>query len=339
MASAAATPPPARAETPPNSSGGDGAAASATQPAKVVLCPGHSRPVVDVRYRVAHDGLCLLVSAAHDQKPMLRWADTGDWIGTYRGHQGAVWSASLDERGERVATGSADFSAKLWDATSGRELASLPHAHVVKTVDFSGGERLLTGGLEKRAFVYDLGAQPARVAALVHPDGVQKAVWASALGRDAVVTGATDGALRLWDVRASTDAPQLAVSLRGEGVAAAAAGKRAPVADVEVHPDGTVVAVCGKRVSLLDARASLAAKRRLDVKFDAEAASLSPDGTRVAAGGSDLWLHVLDAETGAETGTHKGHHGPIFCVRFDPASGGKRCATGSEDGTVRLWVV
>lgn len=92
-----------------------------------------------------------------DGKPMLRHGETGDWIGTFEGHKGAVWGVALSQDASKAASGAADFAAKVWDAAAGEEIHSFQHQHIVKCVAFSpDGSYLATGSNEKLLKIFDL---------------------------------------------------------------------------------------------------------------------------------------------------------------------------------------
>ncbi len=76
-----------------------------------LVAPGHTRPVTHLSFSsLQDDGTYVLISSCKDGNPMLReW--TGDWIGTFLGHKGAVWSSKLSPDTSRAASGSADFTA------------------------------------------------------------------------------------------------------------------------------------------------------------------------------------------------------------------------------------
>lgn len=146
-----------------------------------IVCPGHTRPLAELQFTSVTDvdpttaadeaggtPRTFLISACHDKCPMMRDGTTGDWIGTWQGHKGAVWSCRLDSKAYLAATASGDFSAKVWDAITGKELMAFPHKHIVKTVDFSPDSKCLaTGGHEGLLRIFDLAnpqAQPLTMA-------------------------------------------------------------------------------------------------------------------------------------------------------------------------------
>lgn len=76
-----------------------------------LVAPGHTRPVTHLSFSSLQvDKSYLLISSCKDGNPMLReW--TGDWIGTFIGHKGAVWSSKISTNTSIAASGSADFTA------------------------------------------------------------------------------------------------------------------------------------------------------------------------------------------------------------------------------------
>lgn len=294
---------------------------SASAPRQTPLtCSGHTRPVVDLAFSPLTPDGYFLVSACKDGKPMLRQGETGDWLGTFDGHKGAVWGATLDKPAMRVATGSADFTAKVWNALSGEETHSFAHPHIVKTVDFSpDGTRLLTSCNDKmlRVFTIDKPGDPVLfkghessiAAAIFSPDGTR------------VMSGGDDKVLRVWN--AATGEQTSTVSLSGN------------VTDIVFSADGKYLTVThGKTVTHLDGE-TLAVVHTYATSCPVFTSAIHPGNDMFVWGGEDNYIHVCDFATGAQREEYKGHFGPVHCIRFSPD--GELYASGSEDGTVRLW--
>ena len=293
------------------------------------VCPGHNRPVVGVHYQYA-DNQLYLISAALDSKPMLRNGTTGDWIGTFSGHKGAVWSSKLNADATRAATGSGDFTAKIWDAVDGSELASLKHKHIVKSVEFNADStQLLTGARDKFLRVFDLSNNPtektAPSAAYLHPEGVTAVAWTN--DAHLIISGCDDGVLRTWDLR--TD-KVVASHLLNEG---------AGVADLERSRDGSMLTVAaGKQVIFLNAQKSQEMEiiKTHTCKLNVKSVSLHADKKSFLTAGTDLWVYEYDYDTLKELDVKKGHHGPVHCAKY-ACDDSNSFASGSDDATLRIW--
>ena len=49
-------------------------------------------------------------------------------------------------------------------------------------------------------------------------------------------------------------------------------------------------------------------------------AALSPQGTEIAAGGSDSCIHAIDPKSGVEMGVYRGHNDEVSAVAYHPTA-------------------
>ncbi|KAI9793565.1 MAG: hypothetical protein M1816_007998 [Peltula sp. TS41687] len=293
---------------------------------------------------------------------MLRDGITGDWIGTFIGHKGAVWQARVSCDAALAATGSADFTAKVWDTHTGENLHTLQHSHIVRAVAFPSQPRpaiLATGGAEKKLRIYDLSRATSTSAATspsppngringahktldssssptpsyeigpgTHTGTIKSIVWGS--DPNVLITASDDKQLRWFDLRARSVIDTFELG----GVV----GSCEMSANYSPNGDSPVLSIAaGKSVYFFNGQLGTRELfKTIKTPYDIASVALHSENRQFVTGGSgDTWVRRWDYDEGKELEVSKGHHGPIWSVSFSP--NGKLYATGSEDGTIKLW--
>jgi len=92
----------------------------------------------------------LLFSVAKDQHVCAWFSHNGERLGTYKGHQGAIWTVDVTPDSSMIASGSADNTIRLWEVKTGRLLKTWEFPTAVKRVEFNEEGTQLLGVTEKR---------------------------------------------------------------------------------------------------------------------------------------------------------------------------------------------
>ncbi len=129
---------------------------------------------------------------------------------TLIGHRSEVISVSWSPERTRLATGSIDGTAKVWDSADGHELLTLRgHAGSVLFVSWSpDGTRLATGSMDGTAKVWDAADGRELLTLKGHSDLVSSVAWSPDGTR--LATGNADGTVKVWDAADGRDLLTLA---------------------------------------------------------------------------------------------------------------------------------
>lgn len=160
--------------------------------------------------------------------------DTTSWQQKYqlRGHEQGIWCVTYSSDGRYFATGSNDWSARIWNADSGTLHKKLSgHGHLVKTVAFSpDNQTLASGSADEMARLWDVATGVSRRTLSGHKGEINSVAFA---GNGTLVTGSADRTIRIWNLSSGeTEETHTGHTDRVLGVA--------------VAPDGKVVASGGR---------------------------------------------------------------------------------------------
>lgn len=277
--------------------------------------------------------------------------------------RGAVEAIAFSPDSKWLATGSLDFTARVWEPATGQEIARMEHQQTVLTVAFSpDGRWLATGSQDGTARVWDVGSKGQEVARMTHEGDVvavtfspngrwlatasvdgtshvldmttdqeilrlehQEAVLAVAFSPDGswFATGSNDGTIRVWEASTWNEVARLA--------------HQDTVLAVAFSPDDRWLATASfDGTTRIREVSTWKEVSRLEHEAAVVAVAFSPDAQWLATGSWDKTARVWDVAVGQEV-IRLEHEDRVVAVTFSPDS--RWLATGSLDTTARVWKV
>ena len=244
-----------------------------------------------------------------------------------RGHVGRITGMAITSSGEKYATASyEDHTIRLWDASSGRELACLSghEGSIERLLFFPDGSRLLSCSDDRTIRMWDAGSGKEILCLKGHERGVGCIDLSECGGW--VASGSADGTVRVWNVASGKELACLK-------------GHREPVESVAFSPDGMLIASGGMdgtvRFWRVGHRGTVACiVDRAGSSLGAPYLRFLSNWRRIAILWPDDTVRVWNIQDGCEEGCLA----PGCIVRqFAVTEGGGLIIAGCEGNEVRVW--
>lgn len=308
------------------------------------MLQGHERSITQIKYNREGD---LLFSCSKDQKPNVWYSLNGERLGTYDGHQGAVWCLDVDWTTSKLISGAGDMTTKIWDVEYGSVVASIPAKSSVRTCNFSysGNQAAYSTdkamGQNSELFIIDVRTADSSTAEqdpILRIPMLQSKITSMLWGPldETIITGHDNGQISIWDIRKGREVNSVNDHTAG-------------INDMQLNKDRTMFVTASRDTSakLFDSE-SLMCLKTYKTERPVNSAAISPILDHVVLGGGQDAMEVTTTSTKAgkfdsrffhliyeeEFARLKGHFGPINSLAFHPD--GKSYASGGEDGFVRV---
>jgi len=305
------------------------------------MLQGHTRAITQVKYNREGD---LIFSSSKDANPSVWYSSNGERVGTFDGHNGAVWCIDIDWKTDKFLSGGGDMTVRLWDCETGKMLNKVDRDSPVRTALFSYSGNMVVyttdAAMSKPCEIFFadvrdptmLGESVTRTT--VEGPKVTSILWGPL--DDTVVTGHENGTLTQWDLRTNK-------------IVTTADDHHATINDMQASKDGTMFITASKdNTSKLFDIDSLEVLKTYKTERPVNSAAISPNYEHILLGGGQEAMDVTT--TGAREGKFearffhlvfeeefarvKGHFGPINSMTFHPR--GVQYTSGAEDGFLRV---